>query len=738
MPAFSALSRSGPIALFALSLSVFVPAAGFAQETLPVAEDVEPSVAPVDAPTDVPTNDTIADAVPADAPVTEAQLPDAELADGRLSIAGADDIQVSITTDDDTSIVWATLAHPEFPDLPHTAVMVAHPGPDLDAISAAVMDQFNEIDSVVEGEFQGAPVWVISGAASRRPDGDRPARTSPRAQIMVTQTCVVDGGPVVFGVVTTQMRAAPVVLSVILSDLTLSMPDDAAACTDEIGAAVMALPIGEIDRPEPVADLGPLVEHERFGLRLVTPDGMRVRRDRDNAGGQEYWLTSAPEGSSVGSDVTLRVFSIAQRAEISTFDVRTPEFAERLGQLASVPVSLTDEVTQLGATTLLHFVGSAMQENDGVTAERRVLFLINPTPSPAGLSPWLAITSFGISEAEAVAFEQQIIEGLALADPTRFDGYRIQDLLGGTVRVAMLPGQSMANLDENDDSAILSIAQQSAASDPHTLYALEGRENAGLDLIEALPRRLSQIDSVSEGIVDGVPVWLFDGSIDRLPSRRNAPDGVVSPARLVVTRICGPNDGGPLVIGILTTPERLDEVGGFDGLMAPMRLTMPDGSSPCPTDLDNALAAVQPTGAAPDVAPQMPDVVMPPATNSGKPGTPPVVTVDPEIAAWEEAATADTVRSMMAYLQDYPRGAHVLEARDRLAELTAPPPTADPERQAWASAEAAGTPEAMWTYLKAHPQGMHSRMAHEALRRLTAPQPAPTAPVAPPASGKRG
>lgn len=738
MPAFSTkfkpLSKSGPIALFALSLAGFVPVPGFAQETPPDAEvevevEAAPDVLPLEsdaAATEAQPDQAQGDAVAevADAPAVFTVL------EGRLGLTLPADIQVSDLSGDDVQ-TWATLAHPEFPDMAHTAVVVAHPGADIEAITTAITDRFNSIEAVTEGMHQETPVWVISGLSSRRPDGSRPQDDGSHAQIMVTQSCLPDGGPALFGVVTTRMRAAPDVLAAILSTVALTLPDDAAPCADAIGAAIMALPLGDIDRPEPapeVAAAANWVPYERFGIQLLAPEGMRVRRDRDTARQREYWLTNTDEDTSIGADTVLRVFTQAQRAEVSTDPTNSPEFAATLSRLGGADVALTDETVQLGDTVLSVFRGREMETDEGITAERRLTYLINSRPTATGLNPWIAINTFGLTEADAIAYEQQTMAGLALADAPMYDGVRVESLLADTVRIALLPGQRVANLEDRGALMLLDIADESDPDRSHTLYAVEGLPDIRPALADAINRRLPRITAITQSTVDGVPVWIFDGGSDRSPSHGPMPDGQVSPARVVVSHLCAPGDRGPLLIGVLTTQERFDQADGWEGMMAPVRVSMPERSVPCPTTLADILATITVTGAA---APATPE---PPVARTVKPGTPPSVSVDPEIAAWEAARAADTVQSMEAYLRDHPQGAHAGEARDRLAALTPPPPT--PEMLAWAEAEAQDTPAAMWTYLKAYPQGMHARLAHEALRGYAMPQ-AP-APAPAPAPGKRG
>ena len=82
-------------------------------------------------------------------------------------------------------------------------------------------------------------------------------------------------------------------------------------------------------------------------------------------------------------------------------------------------------------------------------------------------------------------------------------------------------------------------------------------------------------------------------------------------------------------------------------------------------------------------------------------------------ANWRAAAEADTVAAYEGYLQRFPAGAHVAEARAQIGRLV--------DDDQWARARNLGTPEALQRYLSAHPEGRHAADAHG---RLTALVPA--------------
>lgn len=254
MTAFPEISRPGgkalPIALFALALVGFVPTAGLAQETTPP-DIVAPSAD--DSATDATDGTAVADETGAqtrEAGESPAAVTLVELADGLVTLAVSADTEIGDITGDARQ-TWAMLAHPDAPELRHTAFLVAQPEGDAAALAEALMAQFNAIDSVAEGMQGETPVWIIDGAARRRPDlGRIGAGEIPRARLLVTPSCLPEGGPLMLGLVTTATRGVPSIMQAILSPVQIALPEGAAPCPDTVAAAVMGLPLGAINHPE--------------------------------------------------------------------------------------------------------------------------------------------------------------------------------------------------------------------------------------------------------------------------------------------------------------------------------------------------------------------------------------------------------------------------------------------------------------------------------------------------------
>lgn len=644
MSEISTWKRPGALALFALAMASFVPVNGQAQDTAPVEATPQPAQGAQDA-----------GLTDADDPAGSESV---ALLAGLVTVSVAPDQQIAGTTGEE--VTRTMLAHPETPGLIHTALIAGLPGADPAAVTAALTDRLDSIDSVAQGSHAGAPVWVVSGAARHAPDGGRPGRGQPRAHLMITQSCMPGGGPVMLGVATTPTRSAPPVLDAILSTLSLTLPGDAAPCPPELGAAIMALPIGALDHPDEALPLV-MVPHERFGLGLMAPDDMRVRRDRDSDDGRrEFWLTNADPDTGVGSDIVLLVMTQAQRDAITSEPVGSPGFLAALQELDDMPRAPTGETVALGSILLQVFRGQMTVAQGGT---RRATYLFSDSASATGQHVWIAITSTGTAEIDAEALGRAVIDGLSMTDPLAFDGQPPQAFLDGTVRIAVAADQIIDAQQERARAARFALSDAGAPGQTQVFFAIEARETAQPDLVDDVAQRLIQVTSVSTQVVSGIPVWVMDGGTDRNPDMSRPDAGQTRPARIIVTRDCLPG-AGPLVIGALATQAHLDRVGGFDAVTGAVTLTMPDGSRPCPDTLDRALAAVPLTGAAPQ-----PDQIP-------QPDRTPPTSADPEALAFEAALAAGTAPALWTFLKAYPQGEYIAQARAALQSLLQPPPAA--------------------------------------------------------------
>lgn len=98
--------------------------------------------------------------------------------------------------------------------------------------------------------------------------------------------------------------------------------------------------------------------------------------------------------------------------------------------------------------------------------------------------------------------------------------------------------------------------------------------------------------------------------------------------------------------------------------------------------------------------------------------------------AWTEASKANTDAAYGAYLEDYPAGAHVAEARQRLGDLR--------EEQEWQRALRFDAPESYQRYLAAYPGGRYGPTARARLADFLRARAAPAAPAGPVAAPEPG
>jgi len=658
-----------------------------------------------DAPALAPMNDPTAPAdfapVPEDTPAAAAPL--VPMFAHLVGVTLPPETQVAETTLG-TPFNRIALAHPEAMDTPHTLLLIGDTAPDGAAVSQGVADQFSSIDQVTDGTFQGAAVWIIDGESRVGPDGLRAAPGSaPRARIMVTQACPPADGPVMLGAVTTSTRGVPAIMDVILGGMTLSMPSDARPCPANIGEALMALPLGPVavsdgqSGPEAAADL-PAQPAAAFGLAYQVPEGMTIRRQRDDDSRRELTLTNVDEETDTGTEITLRVLTPAQRRRMVEAPVDSPEFIAFLARVSQMDVQRTETVTQVGSLRYRHFVGSGSLDINGQMQSGRFLYLVTETPSATGLSPWIGVGSVGVPDDQAAAIEAMVLSSLTLDDPVVYDGTQQISFLDGAIRVAVLPGDTVQDSEAVAGFGRMMLSNSATPDTAHTLYVLEQRDADSMDLIADMQRRFEVISAVTAGQIDETPVWMIEGRVDRAPNGRRSQDGSTSPGLMAVTRHCAPG-GGPLIIGLLTADDRLSGSAPFASMLAPVRLTMPDGSAPCSAQVDAALADLVIRSAAPmddaDSPPpavSLPEVTMPPATSpvvpeDGKPGTEVVPDEPAQTPTQPEVAQTVTPQPATPEVSDPPtNGADGKPGTEVIPEPEPQTPSADPSVQPQAPA----------------------------------------------------
>jgi len=81
---------------------------------------------------------------------------------------------------------------------------------------------------------------------------------------------------------------------------------------------------------------------------------------------------------------------------------------------------------------------------------------------------------------------------------------------------------------------------------------------------------------------------------------------------------------------------------------------------------------------------------------------------------WQQARRDNTLAAYREYLEKFPAGAHVVEARVLVLQLQ--------EREAWSLAGRLRTPEAWQRYLADWPEGQHAELAWQALVEFIPPE----------------
>jgi hypothetical protein len=279
-------------------------------------------------------------------------------------------------------------------------------------------------------------------------------------------------------------------------------------------------------------------------------------------------------------------------------------------------------------------------------------------------------------------------------------------------------------------------------------------------------------DAISEGVQDGVPVWIFEGQpAFTLSGGQRTTEGDAWRRYSMVTQVCLP-ERGPLAATLITTEDRITSDLTPGAVLGGLRLHFPPEATPCPATVTEAVTeamlalgmpvAVAPGEPDPDLqpsdgpAPPPPPVAVdqadstdatpPPVVVTGKPDTPEPLdpapadlppTPDPEAEAWAQLSTAPTVDGTYAYLRSWPDGAHAAQARDWLQARGIVPPGAAPARsaigptqdaEAWARIAAEPTVDAVFAYLRDWPDGAHAAQARDWLQARGIVPPA-TAPI---------
>lgn len=524
------------------------------------------------------------------------------------------------------------------------------------------------------------------------------------------------------------------------------------------------------------------VWRERFGLRFGVPAGFAWQEDMEESDEREGTMAAIGQidpATHVGSLLML-MFTTPQSLRLEG-EALPSAMAEKLSGDFGFEISATSETRELLGQTFDVLVGHA-EPMPGIEAHAFVL-VGRAAVNDWGFLPIIGLVHSAIPAADAEALNDGVLATMSLTgtaplgapDPRR---------LAGLIEYQVPPGAEW-----RDDSGGRGGRARFNNGPGTPDFAQLGLSILDLDPMSYrndTERLLPEAPTQSDALLDGVMAMSFEGRPGRsLMPGQPAPEGDGWIQRLVVTRMCAPGFG-PIVVNAITTEERIAAGFGLDWLIAPVDLTLPDDAAPCPDDVMAPFLGLMPEGMAPpsglepppaedlpmpgDAEPDLPAVLdMPDAAPDAVPGNdgpvahvpppdvsdpgikPPLPSADPEASAWAEAERAQSAAAMLAYVANWPQGAHAAEARAWLAAraIAVPdagpaqppmPPTMQPpipaqqpgipqpdELSAWLEAQRLGTATALWDFLKAWPNGQFAQQAWIALdlRRGGPIQPAP-------------
>ena len=276
------------------------------------------------------------------------------------------------------------------------------------------------VDAVVDSDVGGLPVWVVYGPATRDlTDNPTTAADGVPARVIVPRQCVEESPGFMIALMATPGNEAA--LDGLQSGLSLSAPEGSVACDDSVIAPIRAAITPEA---APATTTAPAdqtaaapgaalpdgwVARERFGMHFAVPEGMGTRRERDEPDSMELWLVERDDSGATQREMSLRVLTPGALARLPLQRPTDPGFAAMLSEFADLELSAVQEPLSFDFGTMHVFRGSHDGGEDGTT---RMIYLITEGPNAAGLTPWIALRSAGLSPQEAEAFETGFISNL--------------------------------------------------------------------------------------------------------------------------------------------------------------------------------------------------------------------------------------------------------------------------------------------------------------------------------------
>lgn len=320
---------------------------------------------------------------------------------------------------------------------------------------------------------------------------------------------------------------------------------------------------------------------ERFGVVMELPGGSVIEDDRHRREQMEFSaIRDGENGESLRMGVRVVTPQIAETLPVQPVQ---PGFAAFLSRVVDVPLTRTGTVMRIGGAGFRVYSGSGIQPTDDGEQPERALFLITEEPMESGDMLWIGIYSVGLNPEEAARVEANFVSSLALNGASA-GGAAPLALLGGLVRMARPDDVELAARRRERREMVQTGPE--GGEEPDLLRTAELLRDSTDAVARMTEMRLFELDAITQGLRDGVPVWVLEGSGHPLIDGGRDEDGVGQPTRLELTSICAPGEG-PVVLGA-TLAEGVVDPALLDG----MSLHLPDGSTSCGAPLSTAMAAL--------------------------------------------------------------------------------------------------------------------------------------------------
>ncbi|AGA34098.1 hypothetical protein TVNIR_2456 [Thioalkalivibrio nitratireducens DSM 14787] len=310
--------------------------------------------------------------------------------------------------------------------------------------------------------------------------------------------------------------------------------------------------------------------HEVFGVRLGLPKGFtRTPTDEvDESRGVAAYFGN-PDASL--RSVTAIGLHFTRPETMAVAGLVSPEAVARsMSRQFPFTVAATGETVPLLGE---HFdVLSGEDRSLFGLSSRRLSVYLGRTVNSWGYLPMVTILHTNLSERRATELNAAILASLhaiggieiGMPDPRQFEGL---------VQVRVPPGGRWVS----PGSIRFREGRRGPLHAELLMQQLGPLENAALLFLES---RFAVLPRVTEGTVEGIPVWVLNGPALNVPGADASGDeaGPAWQRRSLITRLCPPS-AGPVVLSAAVGP---DQTMAQEDLLKLPRLTLPDDAAPCP------------------------------------------------------------------------------------------------------------------------------------------------------------